>query len=328
MSGQRFLVIITDAEYKSHQPEREALSGLSVDLVKFQCKTEEDVIRHCRNADAIITQYAPITRKVIEGLEKVKIIVRYGIGVDNIDLKAATDAGIFVANVIYDTTDVADHTVALILASVRKLPQADRNVKNGKWNWKTLQPVCRLKGKTLGIIGLGDVARQVAYRIKAFGVKIIAFDPYLPTNVFEQHGIEKVGFDDIIERADIITLHVALTPETRHMIGEHQLKRMKRTAFLINASRGAVVDEEALYKVLKEKRIACASLDVMEREPPSRGNPLLKLDNVIVTPHMAWYSTASLTEIQSKAGKEVKRVLTGQIPVNLVNKEVLRAEHT
>jgi len=324
MENKKFTVAITDAEYASHEPEREALSKLNVNLVKFQCKTEDDVIKNCRSVDALLTQYAPISRKVIESLENVKIIARYGVGVDNVDLKAATEKGIFVANVIYDICDVADHTVALMLSLVRKIPWAYQNVKAGKWDWKVLQPVNRINGKTAGIIGFGRVARKVAALIRAFGTNIIAYDPYLPSETFEKNNVKQVDLEIIFEQSDIITVHVALTEETRHMIGLEQLRKMKKTAVLINASRGAVIDEKALYIALKEKWIAGAALDVLEVEPPKKDNSLLELENLIVTPHMAWYSTASLTEIQRKAAEEVARVLSGKLPVSLVNKEVLK----
>jgi len=324
MSEKEFKVIVTDAEYASLEPEKAALSKLNVELVKMQCRTEDDVIRNCRDADALLTQYAPITRRVMENLKKVKIIARYGIGVDNVDLKAATEKGIFVANVIYDICDVADHTSGLILSVFRKLPWAYQGVKSGDWDWKKLQPIPRLRGKTLGLIGFGRVGREVAKRIGAFGVRLIAYDPYLPPEVFEKNNTGRVDLETLIQESDIITIHVELTAETRHMINEDVLRRMKKTAILINASRGAVIDEAALYRALKEKWIAGVGLDVLEKEPPAKDNPLLTLDNVLITPHMAWYSLGSVEEIQRKAAEEVARVLSGQLPLSLVNKDVLK----
>ncbi len=324
--SKKFKVAITDADYTSHEPEHEVLSKLNVDMVKFQCKTEDDIIKNCRDADALLNQYAPITRRVIENLKNVKVIARYGIGVDNIDLKAATEKGIYVTNVIYDICDVADHTVALMLSMIRKIPWANQNVKDGSWDWKMLQPVIRVKGRTVGIIGFGRVGREVAARLKGFGTNVIASDPYLPLEVFEKNRVRKVDLETIFKESDIITLHVALTDETRHMIGRDHLRQMKKTAILINASRGAVIDEEALYVALKKRWISGAALDVMKKEPPERDNPILSLGNVIVTPHMAWYSTESVREIQRKAAEEIARALSGRIPINLVNKEVLKSK--
>ncbi len=320
----RFRVAITDSDYGSHEVEEEVLSSIGADLIKFQCRTEDDVIRCCSDADGLLNQYAPITRRVIEGLQKAKIIVRYGVGVDNVDVDAATEKGIFVANVIYDVTDVADHALSLILSLVRKIVWADRNVKENKWDWKAVQPISRLKDKTVGIIGFGRIGRKVAQRLRGFEVKIVAYDPYAPRETFREYGVEKVDFEALIKESDIITIHTPLTNETRHMIGEKELKSMKREAIIVNVSRGGIIDEKALCKALKERWIAGAGLDVLEEEPPAKDNPLLRLDNVIITPHMAWYSNRSLDEIRRKAAEEVARALSGQIPVNLVNKDVLK----
>jgi len=319
----RFKVAITDSDYGSCDIEEMILSPFGADVTLFQCRTEDDVIRCCADADALLNQYAPITRRVIESLQRTKVIVRYGVGVDNIDLKAATEKGIFVANVIYDLTDVADHTVGLILSLVRKIPWADKNVKSGLWDWKSVQPISRLKGKTVGIIGFGRIGRLVAQRLRGFEVKIVVYDPYIPPELFSKFGVEKVDFKTLIRESDIITIHAPLTDETKHMIGEEELKSMKRNAIVINVSRGKIIDERALYKALKEGWISGAGLDVMESEPPEKGNPLLKLSNVIITPHMAWYSRESLYEIRRIAAEEVARVLSGQVPMNLVNKDVL-----
>jgi D-3-phosphoglycerate dehydrogenase len=322
-NGRKYKVAITDADYESHEPEREVLSNLNVELVKFQCNTEDEVIKNCWDADALLNQYAPITRRVIEHLKNTRVIVRYGIGVDNIDLRAATERGIFVANVIYETCDVADHTVALILSLARKIPWVNQKVKEGRWDWREVQPVERIKGKTVGIIGFGRIGREVAARIKAFKTKIIAYDPYVPAETFEKKHVKKVDLETLLSTSDIIVIHVPLSKETHHLINEKRLGRIKKTTLLVNTSRGPIVDEVALYKALKEGWLTAAALDVLEKEPPEKDNPLLRLNNVLITPHMAWYSTSSLTEIQTIAAEEVARVLSGQTPKNLVNKDVL-----
>lgn len=323
MAEKKFKVAITDAQYKSHEPERAVLSKLNVELVKFQCRTEGDVIKNCKDADALLVQYAPITEKVIENLKNVRIIARYGIGVDNIDLEAATEKGIFVTNVVYDICDVADHAISLILSLVRKIPWVYQSTKSGEWDWKQFQPIMRLKGKTVGIIGLGRVGREVAKRISGFGVNILAYDPYIPLEIFKKNNAKKIDLETILEKSDIITLHVILTKETRHMIDENELRKMKKTAILINTCRGPVVNEKSLYTALKEKWIAGAGLDVLESEPLTEDNPLLELDNVVITPHMGWYSAGSVTEIQTAVAEDVARVLSGELPQRLVNKSVL-----
>ena len=321
-SGGRFKVAITDSDHESHEVEKRILSRIGADLVEFRCLTEEEVIRYCGDADGLLTSYAPITRRVIERLNA-KVIARYGIGVDNIDLKAATEKGILVTNVIYDVTDVADHTLSLILALVRKTPWTHESTRNGEWNWRKAQPLTRLKGKTGGIIGFGKIGQKVAQRLKGFEVELVAYDPYLPLETFEGHGVKKVDLETLLEKSDVITIHVALTEETDHMMGEPEFRKMKKNAFVINVSRGKVIDEKALYAALEGGWISGAGLDVLENEPLTKDNPLLGLENVIITPHIAWISTSSIVEIQEKAAENVARALSGQIPLSLVNKEAL-----
>jgi len=322
--SKKFKVAITDAEYPSFDIEKKVLSKLNVELVIFQCKTEEELIKNCKDADALLNQYAKITQNVIEHLDNVKIIARYGVGVDNVNLDAATKKGIFVTNVVYDICDVADHTITLILALTRKLFFVNKSVKKLEWDWKKFHPIIRIKGKTFGIIGLGRVGRQVAKRINCFDVKILACDPYISLDVFKNYNAKNVDFNTILEQSDFVTLHIPLNDETRYMISTNQLKKMKKTAILINAARGGIVDEEALYKALLENEIAGAGLDVLEKEPVEKDNPLLKLDNVIITPHMGWYSEDSVDEVQKIAAEQVLMFLQGKVPINLVNNEVLK----
>jgi len=321
---RRLRVVITDAEYESHEIERNILSEIGAELSKFQCKTDDDIIKYCSHADGLLNQYAPITANVITNLKDPKVIARYGIGVDNIDVSAATEKGIFVTNAVYDTTDVAEHTVALILSLVRKIPWANEDTKNGEWDWKRVQPISRLRGKTVGILGFGRIGRQVARRLEGFEVKLISSDPYVPPRVFEEHDVQGVDFEKLIKESDIITIHVPLTNETRQMIGASELRKMKMGALMVNVARGGVIDEKALYSALKQRWISGAALDVLEKEPMAVDNPLIDMTNVIVTPHMAWYSVESIGEIQRSAAEQIAQALTGRIPTNLVNKEVLK----
>jgi D-3-phosphoglycerate dehydrogenase len=320
----RFKVAVTDSEYDSHEIERRVLSRIGAELVQFQCRTEDEVIRYCSDADGLLNTYVPITRKVISSL-RAKVITRYGVGYDNIDVKAATEKGIIVTNVIYDITDVADHALSLILSLVRKIPWINESTKNREWNWRRFQPITRLKGKTIGIVGFGRIGMKVAQRLKGFEVDLMAHDPHVPPEVFKENGVRRVDLETLLEESHIVTIHVALTEETYHLVGRDELRKMRRDALLINVARGRVIDEKALYTALNEGWIAGAGLDVLEREPPTSGDPLLSLENVVVTPHIAWYSTSSLGEIQEKAAEDVTRALTGQIPINLVNREVLKS---
>jgi D-3-phosphoglycerate dehydrogenase len=324
MPKEKFKVVITDAEYPSFDIEKRVLSKLNVELIKFQCKTEEELIRNCKDADALLNQYAKITPNVIENLKHVKIIARYGIGVDNVNLDAATKKGIFVTNVVYDICDVADHTIALMLALTRKLFFVNKSIKKLEWDWKKFHPITRIKGKTIGIIGLGRVGRQVAKRIRGFDVNLLVCDPYIPVDVFKTYNAKRVDYETLLKQSDIVTLHVPLNDETRHMISTNQLKKMKKTAILINCARGGIVDEKALYKALLGKEIVGAGLDVLEQEPIRKDNPLLGLDNVIITPHMGWYSEDAVDEVQRIAAEQVLQCLQGKVPTNLVNKDVLK----
>ena len=324
MSNKKFKVVITDAEYPAHDIEKKVLSKINFELIKFQCKTEKELIKNCKDADALLNQYAKITPNVINNLDNVKIIARYGVGVDNVNLDAATKKCIFVTNVVYDICDVADHTITLILALSRKLFFIEKSIKNLEWDWKKFHPINRIKGKTVGIIGLGRVGRQVAKRINCFDVNLLACDPYISDDVFKKYNAKSVNLGTLLEQSDFVTLHVPLNDETKHMISTNQFKKMKKSSILINAARGGIVDEKALCKALKNKVIAAAGLDVLEKEPIEKNNPLLNLDNVIITPHMGWYSEDSVYEVQKIAAEQVLQTLEGKIPTNLVNKEVLK----
>ena len=324
MQSKKFKVVITDAEYPSFDVEQKVLSQLNVDLVKCQCTTEEELIRQCRDADAILNQYAKITPYVIENLNQVKIIARYGIGVDNVDLEAATKKNIFVTNVVYDICDVADHTIMLMLALTRKIFKVEESIKKFEWDWKQFHPIPRMKGKTIGIIGLGRVGRQVARRLSGFDVQLLACDPYISADVFTTYHAKQVDHKTLLQHSDIVTIHVPLSNETRNMISTNELKMMRKKAIVINAARGGIVDEKALCEALKKKEIAGAGLDVLEHEPIQKENPLLHFDNVIITPHMGWYSEDTVDEVQRIAAEQVLECLQGKIPTNLINKEVIK----
>jgi len=318
-----FLVVITDSSDPSIEPERRVLGAVGAEVRRFQCRTEEDVVRVGAEADGLLVEFAKITKRVIDGLNRVKVISRYGVGVDNVDVRAATRRGIYVANTPYDLENVADHSVMLILALARKLPRALWMTRQGRWEWNSLRPLPGLAELSVGIVGLGNVGRKVALRLRAFGCNLLGYDPYVSRSAFKKIGIKRVGLQTLLRRSDLISLHVPLTPETRHLIGERQLRLMKPTAYLVNVSRGSVVDERALYRALKGKVIAGAALDVLEKEPPTADNPLLQLDNVLVTPHMAWFSDQVRLQIQTRAAENVAAVLKGDRPAHLVNPQVV-----
>jgi len=318
-----FKVVITDSNFPTNEPERSVLIKIRASVMKYQCKTEDEVIKVAKDADGLLVQFAPITRKVINSLDKLRAIGRYGIGVDNVDLPAATERGIQVVNTIYNIWDVADHTVTLLLAINRKIPQIYQATRAKRWDWREFQPIVRMKDSTVGIIGFGRVGKEVAERLRGFGAHLLGYDPFVPEQVFKEMGVDKVHLEKLLRDSDFITLNSALSKENYHMIDEPQLRMMKKTAYMVNTSRGPLINEAALIKALKERWISGAALDVLEEEPPKLDNPLLELNNVIISPHIAWYSQGTLAEIQTMCAEDVARILVGEQPRNLVNREVM-----
>jgi D-3-phosphoglycerate dehydrogenase len=319
-----FVVAVTDYVFPSLEPEQRVLAPLGVDLRSAQCKSEEEIITLAKDADAILNCYAKMTTRVIENLSRCKIIARYGIGVDNVDLIAATRAGILVTNVPdYCIDEVSDHALALLLTLARHIVAADRAVKAGAWDVVAHAEIHRLRGQTLGLLGFGKIARALASKVKPLGMKVLAYDPYVEAKLIAREEAEAVSLDRLLVEADVISIHVPLSPETRNLIGESELARMKPTAFVINTSRGGIVDEQALAKALTAKRLGGAALDVLSVEPPPSDHPLRQAPNVILTPHLGFYSRESVVELQTKAAEEVARALKGELPRSPINREVL-----
>jgi D-3-phosphoglycerate dehydrogenase len=320
MKQHQHTVVITDCDHGSIEEEKEELGRIGAELVLAQAKDEADLVRACREADALIIQYSLLTRAALEQLPKCKALARYGVGVDSIDLKAATDLGIIVANVPdYCMDEVANQTVAMILTLIRKTAFFDRKVKSGGWDFRKGTPIHRTKGRALGLIGCGKIGLEVAKRISSFGVKVAAFDPYLK-NAFE--GIELKDLDAVLSESDFISIHCPLNDSTRHLIGKKEFKTMKKKPLIINTSRGAIIDEVALVQALQEGLISGVGLDVLEIEPPDPQNPLLKMENVVLSPHVGFYSVESISELKRRTAKNVADVLTGVWPGSVVNRDV------
>jgi len=311
------------------EEERKILSRYA-SVTVANTTSEDQLVELVKDVDVIMVVYAKITKRIINSATKLKGIIRYGIGVDNIDLEAATAKGVIVANVPdYAIETVADHTWALILALVRRIVIADKYVRNrlyiGKWtNPPEYLRGIDLSGKVLGLVGVGRIGREVAKRAKGFGVKILGYDPYISSDVAKEFGIELVNLDTLLRESDIISIHCPLTKETYHLINEDKIRLMRKRPYIINTARGAIIDEKALYKALKEGWIAGAALDVFEIEPPPENNPLFELDNVVLTPHIAWYTEEALRRLEMSAVEEAIRILRGELPKNIVNKEVLK----
>jgi len=325
-------VVIADFDFGDVDIERAIIEGAGLKLTAAQCKTEDEVISAARDADAIIAQYATVGAKAIGAFTRCQVIARYGTGTDIVDVDAATSRGILVTNVPNDwcENEVADHAMALLLAAARKITSYDRACRDGTWQWQTGYPIHRLSGSVLGLLSFGAIARAVATRAGAFGMRVIAHDPYLSAQDIAGHGATAVSFDDLLAQADYLVIQAPLTKETHHLIGEPELRQMKQTAFLINTARGPIVSDEALYRALTEGWIAGAGVDDIEEEPAKQrdwqpSNPLLALPNIVVTPHAAYYSEEAIRFVRDFAASEVARVLTGQPPVSPVNADAIGA---
>jgi len=315
-------VVLTDYVWDSLDVERAILGDLA-ELKAMQTKTPEEFLGEALDCDALLNTYAgPITAQAMARMPKCRIVARYGIGVDTIDLAAATDAGIIVTNnPTYCIEEVAEHTMALLLAVARKAAFYDRLVRAGEWAVPPGKPMFRLAGSTLGLVGFGNIARRVASRAAAFGMNVLFADPFVEQGRADAPGT-KVELDELLQRSDYVSLHPPLTPGTRRMIDDAAFAKMKPTAVLINCSRGPIVDTEALVRALDAKRIAGAALDTTDPEPLPNPHPLRGRENVVINPHVAWYSEQAMVGLQAGAPNEVKRVLSGQWPVNVVNPEV------
>jgi D-3-phosphoglycerate dehydrogenase len=306
-------VAITDCDHIAMDEEKKVLSSGNVAMDLFQCKTEDDLIASIQNYEAVGNQYAPFTERVFSELPNLKMIVRYGVGVDRIDVNAASRHGVKVCNVPdYGVQEVSAHALALMMALTRKLPAVGRSTRCGEWNYEIGVPIGRYSEQTIGIIGLGRIGKNFAKLVRPLDSQVIATDPLYPVNAPPEFSfIKMTALEDLLSTSDIVSIHCPL--ETAfHMIDRPQLKMMKRNAFLVNVSRGGIVSETALEEALREKWIAGAAFDVLEKEPPRGLHPLLTLDNFICTPHMAWYSEQASRDLKRKLAEELLRFVDGE----------------
>jgi D-3-phosphoglycerate dehydrogenase len=320
----RAKVVVTDHLFASMDEERDLLARLDAELVEGQCREEAETLVLSRDADAILNTYAPITATVIGALEKCRVIVRFGIGVDNVAVDAATERGIMVANTSdYCIEEVADHAMAMLLACARGLFAGASVARQAAWNFQQLPPLARIRGQTLGLLGVGRIGSAVAARANGFGLRVLAYDPFVKEEAIRQIQVERVDLERLLRQSDFVSLHCPLNAETFGLISDDAFMNMKPTAYLINVARGKIVDQAALCRALAARRIAGAALDVLETEPPNPDDPIVHMDNVIITPHSAWYSEQSRLDMRRRAVGQVISVLKGELPYSLVNREVL-----
>ena len=320
----RLLVAVADSVFPNLDVAREVLSAIGADLQLAPQATPDAILKVASPADALLVTYAKITAEMIGQMKRCRIISRFGIGVDNVDLAAATAAGIVVTKVPdYCIDEVSDHAVALLLALARKIPSSNAQVHAGRWEMKAVVPIHRLRGRVLGLVGFGRIPQLVAPKAKAFGLRVIVYDPFVQADVLARERVDQVDFEELLAQSDYVSIHTPLLHETRNLFSTDAFSRMKPGSYLINTARGPIVDEHALAKALDGGQLAGAALDVMPQEPPT-ASPLLGRENVIITPHTSFYSEESLLELQRKASEEVVAVLTGKRPRNPVNPEALK----
>lgn len=318
---------MNDLTASSFELELESLEPIDAEIVVTTANTEQGFMEDARDADALVVyQHQPITRKIIDGLEKCKVISIGSVGVDQVDIEAASQRGIPVTNVP-DTfiEEVADHSMMLILATLRRLTTMNNFARDGRWGEgrPLLSRYPRIMGQTLGFISFGHTARATSIRAKSFGFHMLAYDPYIEELVITRHGVSPTGLTELLQRSDIVSMHAPSTTNAHHMLTEKHFRLMKPKSIFVNNGRGSTVDEKALIKALQERWIAMAGLDVLEEEPPNLDNPLLKMDNVIITPHVASASSRHGPERRRRVGREVSLVLQGLWPMSCVNTSVL-----
>jgi D-3-phosphoglycerate dehydrogenase len=307
---------VTDSPFPSLDPAIAALKRVDPELRMAKSASADDILAVARDADAVLVTYAKLPGELLQELRRCKVIGRFGLGVDNIDIPAAARLGITVTYVPdYCLREVSDHAMALLLALARKIPFSNRLVQSGRWEVPPIVPLRRLEGQVLGLVGFGNIPRALAPKAKAFGLRVITHDPYVSADVAKALGVENMSFEDLLGRSDFVSVHAPLLPATRGLMNAAAFARMKKGAFLMNTARGPLVDETALVAALDSGHLAGAALDVVTVEPLATDSPLLRRDNVILTPHTAFYSVEGLEELQTKCASDVARVLSGEKPI-------------
>lgn len=317
-------IVITDCDHDSIVPEKEVAEQYGVDLVLAQATTQDEVIAAAADADGIVVQYARIDAEVLDALPRLKSIGRYGVGVDTIDVDAATARGVAVSNVPdYGTEAVSDHAIGLALAVGRGIVRLDRGLRTGSADFVPIKPLHQVRGRVFGIIGLGLIGTATARKARGMGFEVVAADPRHELGSVVD-GVTVVTLEELLVAADVVSMHTPLTPDTHHLLSTEQMAKMKPNAILVNTSRGGVIDTEALVEALGKKRIYGAALDVHETEPIPADHPLTTFDTVVLTPHIAWYTEESYFELKRRTVENVAQLISGERPENILNEEVLK----
>ena len=307
------IIAVTDTVFPSLDPAKQALAHLNPTYRMSKSVNADDIVAVAKDADAVLVTYAKLTREVLMQLTRCKAIGRFGLGVDNIDLVTAKEKGIAVNYVPdYCIREVSAHAMTLLLALIRKIPLSNKLVQSGRWEMPAVVPIRRIEGTVLGLVGFGHIPRLLAPKAQAFGMKVIAYDPFAKPEAFKNTGVESVDFDALLQTSDYVSLHAPLLPETRGMMNATAFAKLKKGAYIVNTARGPLIDEQALVAALESGQVGGAGLDVVAVEPLAKDSPLLGRDNVIISPHTAFYSIEALDELQTKCASDLARVLSGK----------------
>ena len=307
------VIAVTDTVFPSLDPAKAALARLNPTYRMSKSVNAEDIVAVAKDADAVLVTYAKLTRDVLMQLTRCRAIGRFGLGVDNIDLPTAKEKGIAVNYVPdYCIREVSDHAMALLLALIRKIPLSNKLVQGGRWEMPAVVPIRRIEGTVLGLIGFGHIPRLVAPKAQAFGMKVIAYDPFAKPDAFKAASVESVDLDTLLKTSDYVSVHAPLLQATRGMLNAAAFGKMKKGTYIVNTARGPLIDEPALVAALDSGQVGGAGLDVVAAEPLAKDSPLLDRDNVIISPHTAFYSIEALNELQTKCATDVARVLSGE----------------
>jgi D-3-phosphoglycerate dehydrogenase len=317
-------IVITDCDHDSIAEEQQVAAERGLELTLEQCRTEDDVIAAARDADGILVQYVPVTSRVLDSLPRLKAVGRYGVGVDTVDVEAATRRGVAVCNVPdYGTEDVSDHAVALALSLVRGVTEFDRRLRTGQYDFALGRPLHRIQTLTFGVVGLGRIGSATARKARGLGFTVVGCDPRLSVGSVTPEGAEVLTFEEVLSTADVVSLHLPLNGATHHLIDRAALGRMRHGAMLINTARGGLADSHAVADALRSGALRGAALDVFETEPLSLDDPLIGLPTAVLTPHMSWYSEESYGELKRRAIENVADICMRETPRDLYNPEVL-----
>jgi D-3-phosphoglycerate dehydrogenase len=312
----KVVIAVADSPFPSLDLAKAALARLDPEIRMAKSPAAEDILAVAGDADGVLVTYAKLPGELLHQFKKCKVIGRFGLGVDNIDLPAAKELGITVTYVPdYCMHEVSDHALALLLALARKIPHSNRLVQSGRWELPAIAPLRRIKGQVLGLLGFGGIPRTLAPKAKALGLVVIAHDPFLGEDIFAAAGVESVTLDDLYARSDMISIHAPHTPQTRGLVGASAFAKIKQGVLIVNTARGPLIDEPALLAALDSGKVGGAALDVVINEPLPGDSPMLGRDNLILTPHTGFYSVEALEELQTKCATDVARVLSGEPPI-------------